>query len=120
MSKMNPEIKEKWLNDLKSGEYKKGKGLLRNEEANTFCCLGVLCDRYQKETGLGTWDSLDGFIDNEGIPNRTVLPAEVAAWAGLSEWNPAVYIPEHAASLTTVNDLTRTFDQVIKLIEENF
>jgi hypothetical protein len=30
MSKMNPEIKEKWLNDLKSGEYKKGKGLLRN------------------------------------------------------------------------------------------
>lgn len=33
-------IGEKWLKDLRSGEYKQGKNLLVNDGA--YCCLGVL------------------------------------------------------------------------------
>ena len=40
---MNPELKQKWLEALRSGKYKQGTGLLRSKE-NYFCCLGVLCD----------------------------------------------------------------------------
>lgn len=31
-----------WLAALRSGEYKKGCGLLHNEITNQYCCLGVL------------------------------------------------------------------------------
>lgn len=37
------EIKNKWLEALRSGKYKKGSGRLRDEK-NNYCCLGVLCD----------------------------------------------------------------------------
>jgi hypothetical protein len=40
---MNPEIKDKWLAALESGQYQQGKGVLRNA-SNEYCCLGVLCD----------------------------------------------------------------------------
>ena len=50
---MKQEIKEKWVSALRSGEYKQGKEGLRIY--NEFCCLGVLCDLYIKETGVGFW-----------------------------------------------------------------
>ena len=40
---MNPEIKARWLRDLRSGEFKQGLNMLRNEIDNEYCCLGVLC-----------------------------------------------------------------------------
>jgi hypothetical protein len=40
---MNKELKAKWVEALRSGKYKQGKGMLRNEKGQ-FCCLGVLCD----------------------------------------------------------------------------
>ena len=45
---MNPEIKERWVKALKSGDYKQGAEVLARRdpvEGETFyCCLGVLCD----------------------------------------------------------------------------
>lgn len=40
---MQVELKTKWLEKLRSGEYKQGKFSLRNQD-DEFCCLGVLCD----------------------------------------------------------------------------
>ncbi len=40
---MNPEIKSLWLAALRSGTYSQGRERLRGE-ADSFCCLGVLCD----------------------------------------------------------------------------
>ena len=37
---MDAEIKQKWLNALRSGEYKQGYGGLC--DGTQFCCLGVL------------------------------------------------------------------------------
>lgn len=43
---MNPEIKTKWVEALRSGKYKQGKKSLRSREGDKYCCLGVLCDLY--------------------------------------------------------------------------
>lgn len=49
--KLRPEIKERWLKALRSGNYIQGQGCLRkNEDPNKFCCLGVLADIMELET----------------------------------------------------------------------
>jgi len=39
---VNADVKEKWLDALRRGEYSQTRKTLRDE--NGFCCLGVLCD----------------------------------------------------------------------------
>lgn len=41
---MNKALKKKWVNALRSGEYKQGGNRLYNKKYDSFCCLGVLCD----------------------------------------------------------------------------
>ena len=64
MNKMNTEIKQKWVNALRSGEYEQGSEKLYSGRG--YCCLGVLCDLYSKENGL-KWefrgDALWGYYD---------------------------------------------------------
>ena len=38
------EVKDKWLENLKSGKYVQGYATLHNKKNNTFCCIGVLGD----------------------------------------------------------------------------
>lgn len=45
---MRPDVKAKWITALRSGEYRQGRGSLREHDA--YCCLGVLCDLHAKET----------------------------------------------------------------------
>ena len=40
--KFTKEVKEKWLADLKSGNFKQGTGSLYKEETDSYCCIGVL------------------------------------------------------------------------------
>lgn len=42
VAKMNPEVKVRWLEALRSGKFKQGNGALCNEGG--YCCLGVLCE----------------------------------------------------------------------------
>ena len=39
---MNPELKQKWTEALRSGRYQQTNGYLR--DSCGYCCLGVLCD----------------------------------------------------------------------------
>lgn len=42
---MNAEIKQKWVEALRSGRYEQAQGTLqRTGEEAGYCCLGVLCD----------------------------------------------------------------------------
>ncbi len=38
---MNPEIKARWVAELRSGRHVQGKGRLRNSDGS-MCCLGIL------------------------------------------------------------------------------
>ena len=50
---MNPEVKQLWLDALRSGKYEQGKLMLRPTD-NSYCCLGVLCEIAQ-ESGIGQY-----------------------------------------------------------------
>lgn len=39
--KLPADIKQKWVDALRSGEYKQGQGYLKTEDGG-YCCLGVL------------------------------------------------------------------------------
>jgi len=47
---MDAELKQKWIDALRSGEYVQGKYKLRSA-SEYWCCLGVLCD----VCGKGEW-----------------------------------------------------------------
>jgi hypothetical protein len=103
---MVPEIKAKWVEALRSGEYEQGCGALRTEDGK-YCCLGVLTDLYCKAKGV----TFDGVTRS----NRWVLNLSVRRWAGLESPNPAV--PQ--APLAWLNDSGRTFAEIADLIEGN-
>jgi len=83
MLQFTKEIKEKWLNALKSGEYKHGtKQLIFNfENVTTHCCLGVLAEIHP-ELSLnkfgdclyeGNHDGYQVFKDMFGSNNTEIL-----------------------------------------------
>ena len=77
---MTKELKKKWLDALRSGEYTQGRGRLRY--ANQYCCLGVLCDvvGYEwKEKEKNCFYSIAGtnWIKNEEIREELGLSQEV-------------------------------------------
>jgi hypothetical protein len=84
---MNPEIKAKWLEDLRSGKFKQTEGTLKSTEGG-YCCLGVLCESmgYQWEEGktgdyvvAGEFDEQNEPLEcnlNNNILNRTGITTD--------------------------------------------
>jgi hypothetical protein len=107
---MNPEIKQKWVAALRSGEYKQTTGHLRDETG--FCCLGVLCDLHAKENN-GQWE------DGHYLSTKDVLPDTVEKWAGVLGPSPEVMEDDDKKSmLSELNDGGMTFARIADLIEE--
>lgn len=122
---MNPEVKQLWLDALRSGEYKQTTQVLHDE--NGFCCLGVLTDLYRQENG-GEWlEPTNSFENKPTIEYYTfinrnycdgqeidILPWTVVNWAGLNDQVP------HLADnyITNLNDGGMSFNAIAKLIEE--
>jgi hypothetical protein len=50
---MDAQLKAKWVEALRSGEYKQAKGKLHDTKNDAFCCLGVLCKVMGAEFGPG-------------------------------------------------------------------
>lgn len=124
---MKPDIKKAWVDALRSGKYRQTSGLLRWTEPageSSYCCLGVLCDIYERETG--------DMLSTENGPTRDdhgwaegVLPERVVTWAGVEDQNPDVVADadssgwERAASLTLLNDEHGfTFEMIADLIDD--
>ena len=40
---MDKELRELWLEALRSGKYAQGRSVLYHNDTNRYCCLGVLC-----------------------------------------------------------------------------
>lgn len=117
---MKPEIKQRWVNALRSGEYSQGRYQLRNSE-NHFCCLGVLCDLYLKEQnkewvkGEEQFSYLAPSVDGN---SGEVLTNDVIEWAGLKFHNPELTIGNEQTVISDLNDsLGKTFEEIAQLIE---
>lgn len=115
---MNPDVKVKWIEALRSGEYEQAVGTLTyikpDDSGFKHCCLGVLCELAVKE-GLPikreeVVNSI--YYDNDGIS----LPDSVMEWAGLTHPNPSV----GAYTAAEWNDCKdRSFTEIADLIEEH-
>jgi len=109
---MNPQIKQKWVDALRSGDYKQGQNYLRTN--NGFCCLGVLCDLYGKEHNV-EWELVDAGIYYEFQDKKAILPLSVIEWAGVEDDNPEIC----ETPLSRLNDTRSTFNEIADLIEEH-
>lgn len=113
---MDKEIKVKWLEALRSGNYKQGRRCLRKDDR--FCCLGVLCDISK----LGKWEAPNGaycgmgYVTPEGFEDTT-LTTELKDFAGLEG--------HFCTLLADMNDgtentgISKTFEQIANYIEAN-
>lgn len=91
---MNENAK-KWIAALRSNKYKKAKGQLHYEEGKKhfYCCFGVACDLYQKESDSKLL--VEKFrINEKGISKRKYfsydacvgnLPEKVINWLGIRD-----------------------------------
>lgn len=117
---MNEEIKIKWLEALRGGEYKQGMGYLRMRDS--YCCLGVLTDLYLKDKNR-SWE-LEGETNIEKAciysvaGCSTILPDEVQDWAGLNSVLPSIEVTKEAWTLAELNDTKTTFTEIADLIEK--
>jgi hypothetical protein len=124
---MKADIKAKWVADLRSGKFPQTDNCLRNSYG--FCCLGVLCDLYSRETGE-EWET--GFSNQFSMHgNDNVLPLEVRVWADLPHEHGAYVTAAKCydegedtkvystPSLTELNDQWQyDFKQIADVIEE--
>lgn len=119
---MNPEIKQKWVAALRSGNYRQGKGKLRTHD-DRFCCLGVLCDIAERE-GIVVAERDEDFaerypelnVDWDYDDTETELPLSIVNWADLPDRNPMLATD----SCIQLNDeMEFTFDQIADEIERH-
>lgn len=114
--KLKPEIKSLWIKALESGKYKHGKHHLRNVD-NTHCCLGVLCDLYDKQHDVYNWDPSE-FNDCEFfMGEESFLPDNVADWAVEDDDS----LEQFQEDIAEINDDRDTIDysNQIQYIREN-
>jgi hypothetical protein len=121
---MDKQVKEVWVNALRSGDYDQGQAWLR--KGDEFCCLGVLCDLYLADHNR-EWEANDdeekpGDIYGEySVDSSTeMLPKIVAKWAGIDEdtyHDGAVSV--RGETLTGLNDSGHSFDEIASIIEDN-
>lgn len=141
---MKIEIKTKWVEALRSGDYAQAKGRLvkvDGEGKKAYCCLGVLCDLASQEgvvreestpcgcsSGSACSVELPGFVGEEEDPagrhrsySFSVLPWPVMEWAGLAEADPWIRIVEGEGqtterALSGLNDDGTPFTEIADLI----
>ncbi len=114
---MNPDVKKKWVEALRSGAYHQGTGQLRCNDQ--FCCLGVLCDLFKDDGQRGDWVADDcGFAFEVGAESCVgVLPIAVQDWAGLNVYDPGIGGDQ---TLVELNDNGLfSFGKIADIIEAN-
>jgi uncharacterized protein YchJ len=139
---MKKNIADKWVKALTSNEYKQGKNVLCHQGANKqykYCCLGVLCDLYNKDPNIAKspkkqlevtkvkWQVLanrkpaDVTCYNHHMED---LPEEVRNWAGLRTSSAEIKNREATslgfASLAEMNDTGSSFEEISKVIKKNY
>lgn len=117
---MDPQVRERWVNALRSGGYRRSNGVMRQDvDGNPcYCVFGVLLE----EMRAGSWDCND---DETRVNGREVVTyTHVMEDGTLSSGTPPKSmrqrwrIPDLAISrLTSMNDVGSTFKQMARWIE---
>lgn len=99
--KMDPDLKKRWVEALRSGKYQQGEGQL--QLGYTYCCLGVLAD-------------VMGVLTHEGV----VPDGQGGEWAGSLPHDMVTGLPQETQRrLQTMNDCQNmSFCEIADHIEE--
>jgi hypothetical protein len=140
---MKKEVAKKWIQALRSGKYKQGKGFLKhynNKNEPRYCCLGVLCELYnntmkknhKKTLEVKTCDDDDslkhGYVRFSGKDgsSATTLPASVKNWSGINSVTGTFkyntnnrWEDINTECLSDMNDDGITFKAIANAIEKN-
>lgn len=115
---MDPAVKRKWVEALRSGKYPQSRDFLQNRQG--YCCLGVLCELAVK---AGVAQKVD--LKTAGLTSydreTKVLPQSVCTWAGLdpNENSPDVWFAGEFTSLAYLNDTGTPFPRIAEVIEKS-
>ncbi len=130
---MDSEVRQRWLNALRSGNYRQASGALRGTCGDRYCCLGVLLD---VEGACEWWETSDGYYarfpdgrTSEQMPTNDFLKdvgLTVAAPTELNELVPSNPVTggkdgcgqPAATALAKMNDRGMTFEQIADVIEK--
>ena len=129
-------IMKKWVKALRSGKFKQGAGTLKQFNSKgqaQHCCLGVLCELYNKEMKKNkkkmlsetTWnndsDFSHGYCKLGG--KKEDLPKDVMKWAGISN-SMGAFTTDNPIydqyNLADLNDTGRKFKTIANIIEKNY
>ncbi len=132
---MKQAIALKWVEALRSGQYKQGDGMLRINDEDTgktsFCCLGVLCNIHaQEHPRLAARETNPGSY----MGYSSCLPREVMDWASFSDDMGTPAPPKNKElpdtpvhingsdyeSLADANDSGVSFARIATWIEKNY
>jgi hypothetical protein len=110
---MNQDIKRRWVEALRSGQYKQGQLFLHSEDS--FCCLGVLTDLYCLDHNIQWRKAWLGSAEKSFNSETERLHPKVLEWAGLNSPDPIA----GSFHLSQFNDNGGTFTQIADLIERH-
>jgi hypothetical protein len=144
--KMKADIKQRWIEELRSGRYKQGRGELHRLGTPTrdgdvtedqFCCLGVL-SKMCHEAGATPAEEKVGNVMEYGEPgDTTYLPLDVIKWAGMKFEGRRMYLDsvveetrgiitygatpseDGEINLSIMNDNGSTFEEIADVIEKH-
>lgn len=106
---MLTEPQKKWIEALRSGKYKQGKGFLKYK--NTYCCLGVACEIFKDELALEEIGvSVKSFDKNSSTcPEKVIKHLDLYSKTGCKN--------NFLTTLTTLNDNGMSFQEIANELE---
>lgn len=114
------EVRKRWTEKLRSGEYQQGNHVLRVNDR--FCCLGVLCDLAVKESVIPEPDKIGSYYHY--ADQKLHLPESVQQWAGLchssgrfKDPSPDNPNPLKWSFLSNLNDAGKSFAEIADVID---
>jgi hypothetical protein len=130
---MKKEVANLWIKALRSGKYKQGVCALHTSD-NKYCCLGVLCDLYDKDRKAKKKKSIKiSKPKYNGNKNQhcyrygdeyDFLPTVIKRWAGMKSKKGSLEIDGSYFDLSILNDGDsylgrKNFKEIAQIIETN-
>jgi len=113
--KMDPVVKEDWVEALRSGEYYQAESFLDSD--NGQCCLGVLCDILDEDWTILEYNTEDSSGNRMDIRGVRVYGSDNYSMPSYKLLNKVGLTDRTALTLATMNDEGATFKEIADYIE---
>lgn len=127
----NRENIQKWVDALRSGDYKQGEGALvsGSDSDKHYCCLGVACAIAANE-GIVSYDGSGGYnrhgeYEDYSDHSDTELPEVVKVWLGVNAVDPLIAtsgegVEERIHAINANDSLGWSFEQIASAVERTY